>query len=406
MSMRNQSPRLQLWLVCLLAVALACGGGGEASGPRAIAQLNILLPADSMHIGEVLQAKLSAKDGSGAAVTAEVWDAVWASSTPSVASVTQRGIVRAVGVGQTTVSATIGGRSSEFVMRVVAIPVALVSLSPLSIVLAPGATRQLVAVPLDATGRELQGRSIAWLSSDTSVVLVSPQGVLTAVSPGLTSVHAISEGSYASADVRVSGPPGPVAKVTLIPAAVGIKIGEGVQLATILEDAIGNVATDRAVAWTSSAPSVATVSASGRVRGVGRGSAVIEAVSEQIRGRATITVLDPNDAITVSFASPDSNDVVSDTLSIYATGSGRNPIVRAYAIVASKETELSELRVGFDGKRQAWVGTLDMRELRYGPYQLIVTVWDNLGNTGIGTVLFKRGARTGAGGTTIPPKIK
>jgi Bacterial surface proteins containing Ig-like domains len=273
-------------------------------------------------------------------------------------------------------------------------------------VLPPGATLQLVAVPLDATGRELQGRSIAWLSSDTSVVAVSTSGVVTALSPGITSVHAISEGSYASADVRVSGPPGPVATVTLIPAAASVNIGASLQLATILEDAIGNIATDRPVTWTSSAPSVATVSASGRVTGVGAGSAVIEAVSEQSKGRATITVLDPNDAITVNFASPDSNDVVSDTLSIYSSASGRNPIVRAYAVVASKETELSEKRVGFNGLQQAWIGTLDMRELRYGPYQLVVTVWDSKGNIGIGTVMFKRGARTGAGGTTIPPKIK
>lgn len=402
--MRNQRPRPELRLVCIVAIALACGGGGDAAGPGAIAQLSLLLPADSMHIGEVLQARLSAKDGSGAAVTAEVWDAVWTSTTPSVASVTQRGIVRAVGIGQTRISATIAGHSSEVVMRVVAVPVSLVSLSPLSIVLPPGATRQLVAVPLDATGRELQGRSIAWLSSDTSVVAVSTNGVVTALSPGITSVHAISEGSYASADVRVSGPPGAVATVTLIPAAASIKIGESLQLATILEDAIRNVATDRPVTWTSSAPSVATVSASGRVTGVGRGSVVIEAMSEQKSGRATVTVLDPNDAVTVSFASPDSNDVVSDTLSIAAGASGRNPIVRAYAIVASKETELSLKRVGFGG--QLWVGTLDMTELRYGPYQLIVTVWDSQGNTGIGTVMFKRGARTGAGGTTIPPKIK
>ena len=404
--MRNPSLRHQLRIVCLLAVAIACGGGGDAAGPGSIAQLSIVLPSDSMHIGEVLQARLAAKDASGAAVSAEAWDAVWTSSTPSVAHVTQRGVVSAVGIGETRISATISGRSSEFLMRVVAIPVALVSLSPLSVVLPPGATRQLVAVPLDATGRELQGRNIAWLSSDTSVVAVSTSGVVTALAPGITSVHAISEGSYASADVRVSGPPGAVATVTLIPAAASVMIGESLQLATILEDEIRNVATDRPVTWTSSAPSVATVSASGRVTGVGRGSAVIEAMSEQKSGTATVTVLDPNDAITVSFADPDSNDVVSDTLFIFASGKGRNPIVRAYAIVASKETELAEKRLGFNGLGQAWVGTLDMRDLRYGLYQLIVTVWDSFGNTGIGTVQFKRGARTGAGGTTIPPKIK
>ncbi|HEY7569236.1 MAG TPA: Ig-like domain-containing protein, partial [Gemmatimonadaceae bacterium] len=310
-------------LVCVIAIALACGGGGDAAGPGAIARLSLLLPADSMNIGEVLQARLSAKDGRGADVTAEVWDAVWTSSTPSVASVTQRGVVRAVAVGETRIGATIAGHSSEVVMRVVAVPVSLVSLSPLSIVLAPGETRQLIAVPLDATGRELQGRSIAWLSSDTSVVAVSTSGVVTALSPGITNVHAISEGSYASAEVRVSGPPGAVATVTLIPAAASVKIGDSLQLATILEDAIRNVATDRPVTWTSSAPSVATVSANGRVTGVSAGSAVIEATSEQKVGSANITVFDPADAITVTFASPDTNDVVSDTLSIFARATGR-----------------------------------------------------------------------------------
>ena len=406
MTMRNPSPRPQLRFVCLLAVALACGGGGDAAGPGAIAQLSLLLPADSMHIGEVLQARLAAKDGSGADVTAEVWDAVWTSSTPSVASVTQRGVVSAVGIGLTRIGASIGGRSSELVVHVVPIPVALVSLTPLSIVLAPGATRQLVAVPLDATGRELQGRSIAWLSSDTSLVLVSPTGFVTALAPGITSVHAISEGSYASADVRVSGPPGAIATVTLIPAAASLAIGQSAQLASVLEDAIGNVATDRQVTWTSSAPSVATVSANGRVTGVSAGSAVIEAMSEQKLGSANITVFDPADAITVTFASPDSSDVVSDTLSIFARATGRNEIVRAHAAVLEKDTDLYEVRLGFFGNQQAWRGTLDMRAFRYGLYQLVVTAWDSKGNMGVGTVLFKRGARTGAGGTTIPPKIK
>ncbi len=404
--MRKPSLRRQLRLVWLLTVARACGGGGDVAGPGPIAQLTLTLPADSMHIGEVLQAALAGKDASGTAVAAEVWDAVWTSSAPAVATVSQRGLVRAVGLGLTRLAATISGRSSETVLRVVPIPVALVSLNPLSIVLPPGATRQLFAVPLDATGRELQGRNVSWLSSDTSVVLVSPSGVVTALSPGITSVHAISEGSYASADVRVSGPPGAVAKVTLIPAAASLTISESLQLATILEDAIGNVATDRPVVWTSSAPSVATVSASGRVTAVNAGSAVIEAMSEQRKGRATITVLDPADAIIVTFASPDSNDVVSDTLSIYARASGRNAIVRAHALVTSKETDLREERVGFNGLQQAWRGMLDMRELRYGSYELVVTAWDSKGNVGIGTVLFKRGARTGAGGTTIPPKIK
>lgn len=404
--MSNPGRRVDASGVWLIAVALACGGGGDTSGPGAIATLSVTLAADSMQLGEVLQARLAAQDQGGTAVPVNVWDALWTSSVPAVATVTQRGIVTAIGVGLTRITAAAGGRSGETVLRVVATPVSLVSLSPLSVVLPPGGTRQLVAVPLDATGRELAGRKVSWLSSDTSVVLVSSSGVVTGMSPGITSVHAISENSYASADVRVSGPPGAIATVTLIPAAASLTLGDSLQLSAILEDAIGNVATDRPVTWTSLAPAVATVSATGRVTAVGAGSVVIEATSEQQRGSATIAVVDPADAITVSFASPDSNAVVGDTLTIYVMATSRNSIVRVHASVANKETDLGEVRVGFNGLRQAWLGTLDLSVIRYGPYQLVATAYDDKGNSGIGTVLFKRGARTGQGGTTIPPKNK
>lgn len=402
--MTNDVLRVRLRRMVLIATAVACGGGADAAGPGPVARLTVSIAADSMHIGESLRATVAAQDERGTNVDAG--DVTWSSSAPDVATVTPQGIVRAVGLGLTSISASAAGRSSAVTVRVVPIRVSLVSLTPLKVVLAPGETRQLMAVPLDAAGRELSGRPVAWLSSDTTLVQVSETGLVTGVAPGITSVHAISEDSYASADVRVSGPPGAIAAVTMIPSEASLTIGDSLQLSTILEDAIGNVATDRPIIWQSSAPAVATVSPTGRVSALAGGSVVITATSEEKSGSTAITVHDPSDAISVSFADPDSNEVVGDTLSIYAAASSHNAIVRVHARVSNKETDLTEKRVGFLGLQQAWVGTLDMSLLRYGEYQLIATAYDDKGNSGVGVILFKRGARTGKGGTTLPPKNK
>src|SRR5439155_20800656 len=56
------------------------------------------------------------------------------------------------------------------------------------------------------------------------------------------------------------------------------------------KDSAGNPLSGRVVTWASSAPGVATVSASGLVTGVAAGSATITATSETKSGAAAITV--------------------------------------------------------------------------------------------------------------------
>jgi hypothetical protein len=224
------------------------------------------------------------------------------------------------------------------------------------------------------------------------------------VSPGLARVVAISEQAFASVEVRVSGPPGPVASVTIVPAATTITLGGTLQLAAILEDSIGNVATDRAVTWSSSNPAVAPVSREGGVVALAPGSVTIEARSGAGSGSARITVFDSADAIAVLFAAPDSNEVVSDTLLAYVTAASRNDIVRVHVRVANKETDLVRVPVGFFGARISWRGSLDLSDIHFGPYQLVATVYDDKGNVAVASQPFVRGARTGKGGTSIPPR--
>lgn len=103
-------------------------------------------------------------------------------------------------------------------------------------------------------------------------------------------------------------PVGPVASVILLPANDSIAPNGTLQLTAVLKDSSGVVLTDRATAWTTSAESVAAVSATGLVTGAGLGTATIMASAEGMSGAATITVIYTVASVTVTPA----NDTLAE----------------------------------------------------------------------------------------------
>src|SRR5207245_2656404 len=90
------------------------------------------------------------------------------------------------------------------------------------------------------------------------------------------------------------------------------------QLSATPKDAAGNVLAGRAVAWASSNPALATVSASGLVTGVAAGAVTITATSEGQSGTASVTVANvPVATVTVSPTAP--NMYVGGTVQLTAT---------------------------------------------------------------------------------------
>ena len=394
-------------LVCLVAI-LSAGCGGGASEPsvtaRDLASLSVRITVDTLRVSQAAQATAEGRDPAGKSV--EIGTPIWSSSALDVARVSPVGVVTATGVGLTTITATVEGKQGEVRVHVVQVPVSLVSVSPTRLALPPGATTQLSAVAMDAAGRPLTDRKIAWLSSDPARAAVSSTGMVSAITSGLVSINAISEEVYASVDVRVSGPPGRVATVILDPPAASLSIGTTLQLGTTLEDADGNVASDRPITWSSSAPAVASVAPSGLITALAKGAAQIEALSEGRKGLVAVTVVDPLDAIKISAASPIIGEIAGDTLKLAVSASGRNVVRGVHARVASKETDLTPVPTGFQGLRILWVGTLDLSDVPFGPYSLVISATDQEGNIGIYTVPFKRGAREGDGGAKLPPRSK
>ena len=85
----------------------------------------------------------------------------------------------------------------------------------------------------------------------------------------------------------------PVATVAVELGSAALAVGQTAQATAVLKDAAGNVLTGRAVTWASSAPAVASVSASGLVAALAAGSATITAASEGMSAGAALTVTAP-----------------------------------------------------------------------------------------------------------------
>ena len=167
-------------------------------------------------------------------------------------------------------------------------PIASVTVSPASVNLLPNATTQLVAAVSDAQGNRLFFRPVVWSSDKPGVATVSTSGLVTAVVPGSATVTASSGGKSGSAAVSVLVP---IASVTVTPPTDTIAPGASVQFTATPRDAAGNPLTGRAVTWSSTNPTAASLGGTGLASGGSAGGVTtIMASSEGVTGRARLTV--------------------------------------------------------------------------------------------------------------------
>jgi len=83
------------------------------------------------------------------------------------------------------------------------VPVASVAVAPASASITIGGTVQLTAIPKDASGTPLTGRTVTWASGNSAVATVSASGLVTGVAAGSTTITATSEGKSGSAGISV-----------------------------------------------------------------------------------------------------------------------------------------------------------------------------------------------------------
>lgn len=254
-------------VICSIALAIVLLSCTEEPAP--IAVTSVTLDSISMTLVEGDTQKLTATISPSNAENKAV---IWTSSNSSVASV-REGTVTALKAGESTITAKSedGGKTAtcEVTVNAKVYLVESVSLDRTSYEMTEGEIFILSATvnPDNATNKE-----VTWNSSNPSVASVD-NGKVEALKPGTATitVKTLDGAKTATCDITVNAKTHPVTSVSLDRTSAELTEGEEMQLtATVNPDN----ATNKNVTWSSTNPSVASVS-DGKVRALKEGNATI-----------------------------------------------------------------------------------------------------------------------------------
>lgn len=224
----------------------------------------------------------------------------WSSSNTGVATVSNTGLVSGVAVGNTviTVSSTDGSNKTATCAVTVNqygnIAVTGITLNTNQRTIILGQTYQLVAtvIPANATNN-----TVLW-SSNSANGIVSNSGLVTAQSAGSFTITARTQsGNFvATTNFTVIVP---VSSVSISPSSYSLSRNQTTFLSPIVLPANAN---NKAVTYSSSNNSVATVNSSGRVSALNMGTATItiRTVDGGFTATATINVVIPVNSVSVN----------------------------------------------------------------------------------------------------------
>ena len=306
-------------LLCFgLAVALtACGSSTDVDSIQ-------VSPTDlSLASGSTAQLTATGIVGHGAhpaSNTNITATANWASSLPTVASVSSSGVVTALSSGTTTITASMQGFRGLVTSNTVSVTVTGGAVSGGSVatlaiipgsqsVAAPGETGQFIAIGTTSTGTTVDlTAQVAWSSSSPQIATVNSIGLATGVSQGTATITAIATNSDKSVATGT-------ATFTVVGAAAGqvssLTVYPGSQAATSqaqqtqffvlgTEGAGSQFDVTGKVVWASSNDAVVTVGTAGNgtpglATAVGNGTATITTTftntdGSKVVGTATYSV--------------------------------------------------------------------------------------------------------------------
>lgn len=284
-----------LGLMCLVLPFTGCTN-------TSVSTIEISPSSDSLAVGQTVQLAATGIIGHGShpSTSQNVTDQVtWSSSTPGVATVSSAGLTAAVGAGTTVISATMAGATAGTASITVTSSgggTAGGTLASLAIipgsqsVTAPGQTSQFIAIGTTSSGATEDVTSTAiWGSSSTQIATIAAGGLATAVSQGSVTVTAIAanaNGTVVTGTALFTVTGGNSEKVTALSITPGSEtlsasgqtgqlIALGTSGSTGLEE---DETSSPSLTWSSSIPTIATVSASGLVTGVSAGDTNITAL--------------------------------------------------------------------------------------------------------------------------------
>ena len=198
----------QLGLSAAIMIALACSDGGPTEpgsgngSPGAVAFVRFTPEVRSVALYDMITPTPTITDAAGRVITGKTVE--WSSTDARVATVSETGEISAIGLGQSSIRATVDGKYGDLLVQVAPPPVAAVTLDATELALDEATTRQLEATPRDAQNRPIPGLGMTWHSSAPDIADVNALGVVTAVRPGTAHITVTAHGRTAEAVITVS----------------------------------------------------------------------------------------------------------------------------------------------------------------------------------------------------------
>lgn len=297
---------------------------------QALATIAITPAASTLvSVGATQQFALTLKDANGNGINNLT--AVWSSSSTGVATIDAgAGIATAVGGGTTTIKATVGNQSATVSLTVTP-AVASIAVSPSTATLQSlNLTQAFSAVARDANGNSIPGKAFTWSSDNSAVASInSSTGVATSLNDGGSTpitIRATVDGQVGTATIVVSPQ---VASVSVSAVSNTIaSLGATQQFTALVKDANNQTLTTKPVTWSVDRPAVATVdSASGVVKAVTNGTALITATAGGQSGSLSLTVSQTVHSISISPAGATLNSLgATQPFTAVLTDAGGNPV--------------------------------------------------------------------------------
>ncbi len=261
----------------------------------------------------------------------------WKTSDKNVATVSENGLVTAVGGGDATITCTAkDGSNVKATCKVtVTVPVSGIQLSQTSAALTVGDTLTLTKTiyPSDATNQ-----AVTWTSSSDTVASVDSNGKITAKTAGsaVITCKSVSDNSVVgicnvTVKAKVQTPSEiKVNKITLNKTTASVTKGKTLQLTATVTP--GN-ATKKEVKWSTSNKNVAMVSTSGLVTAKSAGTATITCTAQDgsgVKATCKITVKNPVVKVTkVTLNKTTATLAPKETLTLKATVTPTNATNKA-----------------------------------------------------------------------------
>ncbi len=274
----------KVFAIALMLIALCACGEKPEDQIVPVASVTLSQPEAEMQVGETLPLKVQISPSN-----ATEQKVMWGSSKQSVATVSDAGLVTAVGAGEATITATVDGKSATCKITVVkpevpVVHVESVTLDKTDAQLEIGGTLTLTATVLPD---DADDKSVEWKSSNPAIAEVDRSGKVTAVSSGAVTitVTTIDGNKMAACELTVKTAFIPVESITFEHDEYIAHLNDSYPLqVTVLPEN----ATDKTITWSSSNPDIVSVTQEGIVTGHGDGEVTITARAGDKEATCTI----------------------------------------------------------------------------------------------------------------------